>query len=78
MSTVRSIAQHIVIPGDGEPRIAGIGLPVQNIVAPHESLGQTPDRIVRALPALTMADVHAALAYYHDQDEEARRMPRGE
>ena len=33
----------------------------------------TPDDIVEAHPHLTLADVHAALAYYYDQQDAIRR-----
>jgi hypothetical protein len=32
--------------------------------------GQTPDDIVTEFPQLTLADVHAALAYYYDHQAE--------
>lgn len=32
----------------------------------HERQGRTPDEIVAAFPHITLADVHAALAYYWD------------
>ncbi len=38
--------------------------------------GRSPDEIVRSFPHLTLADVYAALAYYHDNriviDEQIR------
>jgi len=34
-----------------------------------ELQGASPDEIVRALPHLTLAQVHAALAYYFDHRE---------
>ena len=41
-----------------------------DIVVLHEKLGQTPDEIVSTYPSLTLADVHAALAYYFDHPQE--------
>ena len=64
-----TIAKHIEItPGvcGGKPRIAGHRIRVQDIVLWHERLGYSPDEIVSKYPQLTMGDVHAALAYYHD------------
>lgn len=36
----------------------------------HEQHGQSPDEIVSQIPSITLADVHAALAYYYDHSEE--------
>jgi uncharacterized protein (DUF433 family) len=67
------IREHIeVTPGvcGGRPRIAGHRIRVMDIVVLHEQLGQTPDEIVSTYPSLTLADVHAALAYYFDHQQE--------
>jgi uncharacterized protein (DUF433 family) len=61
--------EHIVItPGvcGGKPRIAGHRIKVQHIVIWHERMGKSPDEIVSEHPGLSLADVHAALAYYFD------------
>jgi len=66
------IAEHIVItPGvcGGKPRIKGHRITVQHIVIWHERGGISPDEIVSRHPGLTLADVYAALAYYHDHRE---------
>jgi uncharacterized protein (DUF433 family) len=67
--------EHIEItPGicGGKPRIAGHRITVQNIVMWHEQMGMSPDEIATTYPTITLADVHAALAYYHDHREEIR------
>ncbi len=64
-----TIAKHIEItPGicGGKPRIAGHRITVHNIAIWHERMGHSPDQIVEQFPQLTLADVHAALAYYFD------------
>ncbi len=66
-------ASHIEIsPGvcGGRPRIAGHRIRVQDIVVLHERMGYTPDEIVDAYPSITLADVYAALAYFHDHVDE--------
>jgi uncharacterized protein (DUF433 family) len=50
----------------GKPRIAGHRICVQDIVLAHQRQGMSPDEIVSAYPTITLADVYAALAYYHD------------
>ncbi|MBF2009376.1 MULTISPECIES: DUF433 domain-containing protein [Chlorogloeopsis] len=70
------ISEHIEItPGvcSGKPRIAGHRIRVQDIVIWHERLGFSPDEIVSQYPSITLADVYAALAYYHDHLEEIRQ-----
>ena len=59
---------HIEItPGvaGGKPRIAGHRITVQDIAVWHEHMGHSVDEIAKDYD-LTLADVHAALAYYHD------------
>ena len=50
----------------GRACIAGHRVRVLDIVVWHEHQGMTPDDIVSHVPSLTLADVHAALAYYFD------------
>jgi uncharacterized protein (DUF433 family) len=68
--------KHIEItPGvcGGKPRIAGHRVRVQDIAVWHEFQGLSPDEIVAQFPQITVADVYAALTYYHDHREEIRR-----
>jgi len=63
------IEEHIeVVPGLGGPkaRIVGHRIRVQDVAIWHEKLGLSPDEIVEQHPEITLADVHAALAYYWD------------
>lgn len=73
------ISEHIKItPGicGGKPHIAGHRIKVHDIVIWHERLGFSPDEIVSEYPSITLADVYAALAYYHDHFEEIRQQIR--
>jgi uncharacterized protein (DUF433 family) len=68
-----AIRQHIkAIQGASGPtaRIVGHRVRVLDVAVWHERWGMTPDEIVDQYPALTLADVHAALAYYRDHREE--------
>ncbi len=49
--------------------VAGTNIKVAQIASETEHLGMTPDDIVEAHPHLTLADVHAALAYYYDHQD---------
>jgi uncharacterized protein (DUF433 family) len=76
---MEQIKQHIeMTPGvcGGKPRIAGHRIRVQDIVIDYEHLGLSPEEIVSQLPTITLADVHAALAYYYDNKEEIRQSIR--
>ena len=53
----------------GRPRIAGTGVTVQRIVGWYK-LGQSPEELVEHFGHLTLAQVYAALAYYHANREE--------
>lgn len=59
----------------GRARIAGHRIRVQDIVVWTEQ-GQSPDQIVTDFPQLSLADVYAALAYYHDNRDEIDRQMR--
>ena len=54
---------------NNRPKIAGTGVTVRRIAAWYR-LGYSPEEIVRKLPHLSLAQVHAALAYYHANREE--------
>ncbi|MDB5349596.1 MAG: hypothetical protein JWN86_843 [Planctomycetota bacterium] len=49
--------------------IAGSRIRVEDIDVWHILQGQSPENFVASFPQLTMADVHAALAYYWDNRE---------
>lgn len=71
----KTLDQHIEItPGiaGGKPRIAGHRITVQNIVIWHERMGMSVDEIATEYD-LTLADVHAALAYYRFYPRESPR-----
>jgi uncharacterized protein (DUF433 family) len=53
----------------GRPRIAGTGVSVQRIVSWY-MLGMSPEEIADRIGHLSLAQVHAALAYYHANREE--------
>ena len=72
MAKVADIGTYIVqtpkIRG-GRPHIAGTGVTVRRIVGWYK-LGLSPEEIAAEIPHLTLAQVHAALAYYHANQEE--------
>jgi uncharacterized protein (DUF433 family) len=73
--TTKTLDRHIeCTPGivGGKPRIAGHRITVQNIAIWHDRLGIGVDEIASEYD-LTLADVHAALAYYFDHRAEIDR-----
>jgi uncharacterized protein (DUF433 family) len=73
-------ASHVEIRSNrsGQPRafIRGTRVRVQDIYALAELQGLSADEIVGALPHLSLAQVHGALAYYFDHREEILREVR--
>ncbi len=67
MSTVIDIGSLINASDDvrgGRPRIADTGVTVQRVVRWYR-LGLTPEEIADRIGHLSLAQVHAALSYYH-------------
>jgi len=50
----------------GKACIAGHRIRVMDVVVWYEQRGYSPDEIVEMFPGITLADIHAALAYYFD------------
>jgi uncharacterized protein (DUF433 family) len=53
--------------------IVGSRISVQDVYVWHELMGKSPDQIVSEYPFLSLAQVHAALAYYYDHADEIRQ-----
>lgn len=69
---------HVVMtPGTcgGRPRIDGTRIRVRDVVE-WTDLGQTAYEIVASFPELSLGDVYAALAFYHDNREMVDRQIR--
>lgn len=71
-----SITQHIETRDNvcgGKPCVKGTRIRVWDIHVWHDLRGQSPEEIVALYPQLSLADVHAALAYYLDHREAIQR-----
>ena len=69
---LRTLDKHIEISPrvlGGKPRIAGHRISVQDVVIWHYELEHPVEQIADDYK-LTLADVYAALAYYHDHKKE--------
>ena len=53
----------------GRPKVAGTGLTVSRIASWYK-MGMTPEEIALEYAHMTLAHVHAALAYYHVNRDE--------
>jgi uncharacterized protein (DUF433 family) len=72
MSTITDIGSLIVRSEDirgGRPRVAGTGVTVRRIVGWYKQ-GLTPEEITTEMPHLSLAQVYAALTYYHANRDE--------
>ncbi|MCP3961937.1 MAG: DUF433 domain-containing protein [bacterium] len=72
MSEVHNIGEFIARDPhirEGRPRIAGTGVTVLRVVSWYK-LGLSPEEIADNFGHLSLAQVHAALAYYHANREE--------
>ncbi len=56
----------------GAPTIDGTGIRVKDIASAYEHSGYEPDEITQLYPALSLGDVHRALAYYYDHIQDFR------
>ncbi len=68
-----TLDQHIETQPDkcgGKPCVQGTRIRVWDIHVWHDLRGESPEEIVAAFPQLTVADVHAALAYFLDHRNE--------
>ena len=73
---VSIISEHLKItPGlcGGKPHIAGHRIKVQDIVISYKDMGLSPAEIIDRYPTWTLANVHAALAYYYDHEAEIQQ-----
>jgi len=57
---------------DSAPTVEGTGIRVEDIASAYEHSGYDPDEITQLYPALSLSDVHRALAYYYDHIDDFR------
>lgn len=54
----------------GAPTIGDTGIRVANVAGAYEYNGYSPDEIAEFYPALSLADIHTAIAYFYAHPEE--------
>lgn len=72
MQPARSHLDHIDA-SRPRPVIAGTDIKVSQIAMEFELQGMSPDEIIEAHPHLTLAQVHAAIAWYYDHIDAIRQ-----
>ena len=70
------IAPHIALDERGIAYIKGTRTKVLTVVQNKRASRNTPEQLQAAMPHLTLAQVYAALAYYHDHKVEIDRQIR--
>ena len=65
--------QHIVLNQAGIPVIAGTTMKVVELVLDHKDYGWSPEELHLQHPHLSLGQIHSALAYYWDHQEELDR-----
>lgn len=69
MSTATAY-QHIVLDEQGVAQVAGANTKVVEVVLLSRASGESPEELSAALPHLSPAQIHSALAYYWDHKGE--------
>jgi uncharacterized protein (DUF433 family) len=64
---------HIALSPEGVPYIIGMQTKVEEVVLDHLAYRWDADAIQRQHANLTLAQIHSALAYYYDHQEELDR-----
>ena len=70
MATIETPYRHIVLDDSGVPLIAGTTMKVVEQVTAQQAYGWSPEELAFQFPYLSMGQIHSALAYYWDHQEE--------
>ena len=70
MATVETRYEHIVLDDGRVPRVAGTTMKVVELVTAQHAYGWSPEELIFQFPHLTLGQVHSALAYYWDHQEQ--------
>jgi uncharacterized protein (DUF433 family) len=65
--------EHIVLDKDNVPVVAGTNMKVVELVLEKTAYGWSPEELYFQHPYLTLGQIHSALAYYWDHQEEMDR-----
>jgi uncharacterized protein (DUF433 family) len=73
VSFVETRYEHIVLDAQGVPRIAGTTMKVIEVVTAQAAYGWSPEELHFQFPHLSLGQIHSALAYYWDHQDELDR-----
>ncbi|HWE60978.1 MAG TPA: DUF433 domain-containing protein [Chloroflexota bacterium] len=73
MSLAETRYEHIVLDSDGVPRIAGTTMKVVELVTAQAAYGWSPEELHFQFPYLSLGQIHSALAYYWDHQDDLDR-----
>jgi uncharacterized protein (DUF433 family) len=68
--TVDTNYQHVVLDEKGIPYVEGTRIKVVELVLDHKAYGWSPEELHFQHPQLTLGQIHSALAYYWDHQDE--------
>jgi uncharacterized protein (DUF433 family) len=61
---------HVELDGEGRSRLAGTTMKVVELVMAQKAHGWSPEELHFQHPSLSLGQIHGALAYYWDHQEE--------
>ena len=64
---------HIALDPANVPILSGTPIKVVEVVLDHLAHGSDAEEIQRQFPSLTLGQIHSALGYYYDHQEEVDR-----
>lgn len=73
MSLVETKSKHITLDEKWVPIIAGTTMKVVELVAERIAYGWSPEELHFQHPYLTLGQIHSALAYYYDHEDELNK-----
>jgi uncharacterized protein (DUF433 family) len=73
ISSAKTEYEHVVLNEEGVPIIAGTTMKVIEIVLEKTAYGWSPEELHFQHPYLSLAQIHSALAYYWDHQDELDR-----
>lgn len=70
MATTETVYEHIVLDEHGTAWIEGANTKIVELVSEVQAYGWSPSELHLQHPHLSMGQIHSALAYYWDHQEE--------
>ena len=71
--TVKTACEHVVLDEQSVPFIEGTPIKVVELVLDHKAYGWSPAELHFQHPQLTLGQIHSALAYYWDHQDDLDR-----